>query len=155
MRRLILSVALVGLGVGGGYVLGSQRAQPQAPAVARDRAERAPIVVADRGLSEAELRRVVKEELAAGAPGQPGGQGEGSAREPAKPAPAASPAVLDDGMRRVHQAIAKRQWTRDDATALSRTLEAASPEQRAAILRTLVPALNRGEIKLTYRGDLF
>jgi hypothetical protein len=157
MRRLILSVALVGLGVGGGYVLGSQRAQPQSPAVARDRAERAPIVVADRGLSEAELRRVVKEELAAGgqAGGQPGGQGEGSAREPAKPAPAASPAVLDDGMRRVHQAITKRQWTRDDAIALSRTLEAASPEQRAAILRTLVPALNRGEIKLTYRGDLF
>jgi hypothetical protein len=58
-------------------------------------------------------------------------------------------------MRRVNQAIAKRQWTRDDATALSRTLEIVSPEQRTAILHTLIPALKRGDIKLTYHGELF
>jgi hypothetical protein len=30
-----------------------------------------------------------------------------------------------------------------------------SPEQRTAILHTLIPALNRGEIRLAYRGELF
>jgi hypothetical protein len=153
MQRVILAVALVGLGAGGGYVLGSLRAQPQTSApVVRRQAERSPVVVADRGLTEADLRRVVKEELAAGGLGQ----GGGSAREPVAPAPApANPVAFDDGMRRVNQAIAQRRWTPDDAAALDRALEAASPEQRAAILHTLVPALNRGDVKLTYRGAVF
>ena|SRR5215510_846334 len=153
MRRLILSVALVGFGAGG-YLLGSLRAQPQPQppaAVVREHAARSP-VVADRGLSEAELRRVVKEELAASGLDQ-GGR---SAREPVQPAPpSANPAAFDQGMRRVNQAIAQRQWTPDDAAALDHTLETASPEQRAEILHTLIPALNRGDIKLTYRGALF
>ena len=58
-------------------------------------------------------------------------------------------------MRRVNQAIAQRRWTPDDAVALGRTLETVSPEQRTELLHTLVPALNRGTIKLTYRGAVF
>jgi hypothetical protein len=58
-------------------------------------------------------------------------------------------------MRRVDVAIAQRRWTRDDAAALGRTLDAVSADQRAAILRTLIPAINRGEIKLAYRGEPF
>jgi hypothetical protein len=153
MRRVILSVALVGLALGGGYVLGSVRAQPQARAqVAYGHTERSPVVIADRNVSEAELRRVVKEELAASGLSH----GAESVREVAPPASSpADPAVLDDGMRRVNQAIAQRRWTPEDATALAHTLDLASPEQRATILHTLVPALNRGEVKLTYRGAVF
>jgi len=153
MRSLILCMALVGVGVGGGYLLCALRAQPQPPApVVRGTVERAPVVVTDRGLSEAELRRIVREELAAGRPGQDAA----SAPEPAHSAqPPGDPAALDEGMRRVAQAIAKRRWTPDDAVALERALEIASPEQRAAIFHTLIPAMNRGEIKLTYRGSLF
>lgn len=152
MRRLILSVALVGLGAGGGHVLGSLRAPPPPPVpVVRGAVERAPIVVADRGLSEAELRRIVREELAAGDPAH----SDARASEPAPAARPADPAAFDEGMRRVTQAIAKRQWTPDDAAALDRTLETTSPEQRAAILHALIPTLNHGEVKLTYHGAVF
>jgi hypothetical protein len=159
MRTIVLSMALLGLGAAGGYLFGSLRAQPPLSAlVVPERAERAPSVVADRGLSEAELRRVVHEELAASGQGQAEGQGGagGSGATPAPPAAAAgNPAAFDAGMRRVDQAIAQRRWTRDDAAALGRTLDTVSPDQRAAILRTLIPAINRGEIKLAYRGEPF
>jgi hypothetical protein len=152
MQRFILAIALVGLGTGIGYVLGARRADPQPSApVVRGSAERTPIIVADRGLSEADLRRVVKEELAAGSPAQRADR----TGEPAPSAPPVDPAAYDDGMRRVKQAIAQRRWTPEDAAALDRTLEAVSPEQRAQLLHTLIPALNRGAIKLSYRGALF
>ena len=153
MRRLAFSGIVLGLAVGGGYLLGSTRAQaPASSAVVRGQAERPAVaVLADRSLSEADLRRVVKEELAARDPGPE------RAREPAPAAPAVpgNPAAFDDGMRRVNRAIARRQWTREDASALGRTLDTLSSEQRGTLLRTLVPALNRGEIKLAYRGELF
>jgi hypothetical protein len=151
MRRLIASIALIVLGAGGGYLLGASRAQPAPPVAvvaARSPAERAPIIVADRGLSETDLRRVVQEELSVG------GRADSAALAP----PAASPgdrAAFDAAMRRVSLAIAQRRWTRDDAEGLGRALETTSPEQRTAILHTLIPALNRGEVKLTYRGELF
>ena len=152
MRRLALSVIALGLAVGGGYLLGSTRAQEPAPAlVARTPDAHPAVAVVERGLSEADLRRVVQQELAAREPAPE------RAKEPA-PAPAApagNPAAFDDGMRRVNQAIARRQWTREDAMAMARTLDTLSPEQRATLLRTLVPALNRGEVKLTFRGELF
>jgi hypothetical protein len=152
MRRFLLSVVLVGLGAAGGYLLGSLRGPPPTAApVVRGVVERQPVVIADRGLSEAELRRVVHEELAASGAAPRGA----AAGEAAPPPPPADPVAYDDGMRRVGQAIAQRRWTPDDTAALDRTLEAVSPEQRTAILRVLVPALNRGEIKLTYRGAVF
>lgn len=152
MRRLLLSVALVGLGAGGGYLLAAGRA-PAAASVsaARVPAERAAVQVAERGgMSEAALRRVVQEEITAG-------RAPASATAPAAPAaPAAGdPAAFDRGMQRVHQALAQRRWTADDAAALGRAFETTSAEQRTAVLHALVPALNRGEVKLTYRGDLF
>lgn len=152
MRRILLSIALVGLGAGGGYLLSALRTPPPAQVV-HDRVERAPAAGGDRGLSEAELRRVVHDELG-------GAQGQGSAGAPgAAPAPAApppgNPVAFNDGMRRVDQAIAQRRWTRDDAAALGRALDTMSPDQRAAVLRTLIPAINRGEVKLAYRGEPF
>lgn len=146
-------VSLVGLSVGAGYLLGGLHAQPvvfAAPAVVHEReSANAPVIVAgSRGLSEDELRRVVREELAAGSSAHP-------AAAPAPAARAADPAVLETGMQRVTAAIARRLWTHDDAIALGHTLEAATSEQRTEILHTLIPALNRGEIKLNYRGEPF
>jgi len=46
-----------------------------------------------------------------------------------------------DGMRRIDQAIAQRRWTRDDAAALGHAFDTMSPDQRAAVLRTLIPAI--------------
>ena len=154
MRGIVVSVALVGLGVGSGYLLGALGAgrepRPSLPtAVVRD--ERAPVVVGGRGLSEADLRRVVKEELAA----RPTEDGRVAPQAESSEPPATDPTILDEGMRRVDQALAQRQWTRADAIALGRTLERASPAQRTQILRVLVPAVNRGEIKLTYHGPPF
>ena len=154
MARLLLRlapVALVALGAGGGFVLGAARVPAAAAPTTCAPAERATVQVAERGgVSEAALRRVVQEELAAG------GVPAGAAAQPAPVAPAGGdPAAFDRGMQRVHQAIAQRRWTADDAAALGRTLETTSVEQRTALLHALIPALNRGEVKLTYRGDLF
>ncbi len=153
MRRILLSIALVGLGAGGGYLRGAMGAPPPAPG-GPDRAWRMPVAAGDHGLSEAALRRVVHDELAS-APGQSGSGAPGAA--PAAPAapPPGNPVAFGDGMRRVDQAIAQRRWTRDDAAALGRALETMSPGQRAAVLRTLIPAINRGEVKLAYRGEPF
>jgi hypothetical protein len=152
MRTAILCVAMIALGAAGGYLAAASRTQPQPAAthvpVAHDRAG-SPVVVAG-GLSEADLRRVVKEELAAGRTDRD------DAPAPAQPAPRAdNPAAYDDGMRRVSQALAQGAWTPDDASALGRTVDTMSPEQRDAIFHKLIPALNRGQIKLTYRGALF
>jgi hypothetical protein len=153
MRRIVLSIALVGLGAGGGYLLGALRTPPPPAQAVHDRVERAPAAGGDRGLSEAELRRVVHDELA-GAQEQGGAGAPGAAPAPAAPPPG-NPVAFGDGMRRVDQAIAQRRWTRDDAAALGRGLDTMSPDQRAAILRTLIPAINRGEVKLAYRGEPF
>lgn len=152
MRRILLSIALVGLGAGGGYLLGAPGAAPPAVQVVPDRAWRMPVAAGDHGLSEAALRRVVHDELAA--QGQ-GGSGAAGAAPAAPAAPPGNPVAFGDGMRRVDQAIAQRRWTRDDAAALGRALDTMSPDQRAAVLRTLIPAINRGEIKLAYRGEPF
>jgi len=151
MRKVIASIVLVALGASAGYLLGaaSPRPAPVVPA-ARVAVEHPPIVVTDLAPSAAELRRIVRAELAAGDRDQPA-----AAPAAPPPAPPGDPAAFDAGMQRVHQAIAQRRWTRDDAAALGRTLDALSPDQRTAILHTLIPALNRGEIRLAYRGELF
>jgi predicted lipid-binding transport protein (Tim44 family) len=152
MRRILLSIGLVGLGGGGGYLLAAPDAPPPAAQVGHDRVERVPVAVGD-GPSEAALRRIVHDELAS-APGQVGSGAAGAA--PAAPAtPPGNPVAFGDGMRRVDQAIAQRRWTRDDAAALGRALDPMSPDQRTTVLRTLIPAINRGEVKLAYRGELF
>jgi hypothetical protein len=151
-RRTVSAIALAGLGLGGGYLLGALPAPSLPPAqVVHDVVERAP-PGGDRGVSAAELRRVVREELAA-APGQRA-VAPGVDLAPAAPPPG-NPVALADGLRRVDQAIAQQRWTRDDAAALGRALDAMSVDQRAQVLRTLVPAINRGAIKLAYRGEPF
>jgi hypothetical protein len=144
----IAAIAITGVIAGGaGYLLGSSRSAAPVPVASPAHGRSEPsIVVAERGLSEADLRRVVGGDAAAPAAGPDA---------PAAAQRAVDPAAYDDGMRRVQHAIARRSWTRDDATALSRALPTMSLEQRTAILHTLVPALNRGEIKLAYRGELF
>jgi hypothetical protein len=152
MRRILLAVVLVGVGAGGGYLLGAPGAPPPPAQVVHDRVERVPVAVGD-GLSEAALRRIVHDELAA----QRQGESDAAATAPAAPAapPPGNPAAFGEGMRRVDQAIAQRRWTRDDAAALGRALDTMSPAERTTVLHTLIPALNRGEIKLAYRGELF
>ena len=158
MRRLALSLIAAVVAAGGGYLLGSVRAAPPAAAVHGPTERSAPAVTqrGERGLSEAELRRIVQEELAAArtAPA-PGPAAEPAPSAPPAPSPSPSggdPRAYDDAMRRVDQAIAQRRWTREDAAALGRALDTTSPEQRTAVLHRLAPAINRGEIKLAYRG---
>jgi len=150
MRAVVIAAALLGSGAGGGYLLGATRTRPAVTSREPAPAERAPVVISDRGVSEAVLHRIVRAELDA-APLR--------TCEPVTPAPAPAPPVetapFDDGMRHVDQALARHAWTPADASALARVLDAVSPEQRSQILSTLTPALNRGQIKLTYQGPLF
>ena len=148
MRALgfvILAVAIAG---GGGYWLGGRPVPPRAPV-----AERRP-VREDRGLSEAELRRVIRDELEARAVRAPS---EAPATHEVVPDLSARPetAAFDAGKRRVDDALARHTWTQQDALALAPDLAAMSADQRKTVLSTLVPALNRGQVKLTYRGPMF
>jgi len=147
MRGIVLSAVLLGLGVAGGYLLHAPRTESPAPVRIVRQPVESPVVIADRSVSEETLRRIVREELAARSAVEP------STQRPAPPAP--NSASFDEGMQLVHHAIAERRWTPEDATALDQVLDAASPEQSAEILRMLVPAINRGEIKLTHPGGLF
>jgi hypothetical protein len=147
----MVSLGLAAVAASAGYLLGAPRSPPAVAAPhALDAArvsERAPVVVAGGGLSETDLRRVVKE-LAAAAPAPD--------KSPPAPAQPADPQAYDAGMQRVQRAIAQQQrWTQQDAIALDRELEGMSPEQRTGVLRTLVLAINRGELKLNYRGTPF
>jgi hypothetical protein len=57
--------------------------------------------------------------------------------------------------RVVSQALTARRWTMEDAQALRESLASLSPQQGAALLEQLVPAVNRGEIEVETRGPLF
>lgn len=98
----------------------------------------------------ADLRRAVREELAA-VPAATAPRAEAMHA----PRSAADTARVDEAHRQIDRAIAQRAWTREDAQVLGRGLAVATPDERAAMIQTLIPALNRGALRLTYRGELF
>jgi hypothetical protein len=146
-----LFVALLALGTSGGYLLGALHAQPAVPAPRLlGPAASTPVIAPDRVLPQQAARRVAPIEAAARDSGP-----TGVAATDGAPSQSADPVAFDDEMRLMSQAIAQRQWTAVDAAALGHTLVLASREQRAALFHRLLPALNRGEVKLTYKGPLF
>lgn len=160
--RIALLVALLGSAFVVGYVGGAHTGAEPNPSTPPSSAEpsRDPPPAA-RGIGEAELRRIVREEMAvlpraATEAPSPSVREDARADEAAaEPAPAAAVAAFDAGAQRVRNAIAARQWTREDAQMFARELNDMTPQQRDEVLQTLVPALNRGEIRRSYRGPLF
>lgn len=154
MRRLVLVAAAIGCAFVGGY-LGGAASVSSAPAPSTSEPSRPHVSGSPRGLAEADVRRVLREELAAmpRAPQDVAG-GDAAARTVAEPS-ASAVAAFGAGEQRVRNAIAVGQWTRNDAQTFGQELVAMTPDQRDEVLQTLVPALNRGEVRLSYRGPLF
>lgn len=145
--------------LGAGYLLAPRAAtatvQPQ-PAAELSRGGAAPA----RGLTEADVQRVIRQELAAmptRSTSAEAASDRGATSDEGEPAPLspAATASLQAAHDRIERARTTKQWNRDDAAALATTLELLPPAQRDELLSALVPALNRGEIQLTYAGPIF
>lgn len=52
-------------------------------------------------------------------------------------------------------AVATRRWTEEDKVAFRAAFSHLTNEQRAELMRTLAPAINRGELQVEIRGPLF
>lgn len=145
--------------LGAGYLMAPRAtpatAQPQ-PAAEASRGGAAPA----RGLTEADVQRVIRQELAAmptRSTSSDAANDRGATSDEGEPAPLspAATTALQATRDRIERARTTKQWNRDDASALATTLELLQPAQRDELLSALVPALNRGEIQLTYPGPVF
>ncbi len=157
--HLAIAAALFVAGGAGGYLLApGATTEPSRPP--DDAALARPAAAASRGLTEADVRRVIRDELAAmptrSAPAAASGEeAPGSDDEPAPTLSPAAASALQAAHERIERARAAKEWTRDDAAVLSAALEVLQPAQRDELLHTLIPALNRGEVRLAYRGPVF
>jgi hypothetical protein len=156
-KNLALVALMLGVGGAGGYLLAPRETQAPAPRAGGV----APTwrgAPAARGLTEADVQRVIREELAARPRGAEGAAGEARPGGDDEPAPILSPAAADALQathERISRALVTKEWTQGDAAALTAALELLPPAQRDELLHTLVPALNRGEIRLAYHGPIF
>ena len=59
------------------------------------------------------------------------------------------------GQQVVHAALAQGEWTEQDVIAMRLALHELRPEERDALLGTLIPAINSGKVKLNTPGQIF
>jgi len=123
-----------------------------APAPAIASPLRSPAVVPSVSAAElrAIIRDVVRDEVQHAAPPAPT-----APEEPAVEATPDDPASADRGRAIVGAARHVGRWTEEDAAALRSAMGAMSDAQRSEVLALLVPAINRGELALTFEGPIF
>jgi hypothetical protein len=101
-----------------------------------------------------EIRQMLQEELRAFA-----STGAGSASPAAKPEPpppsAESVAATEQAHRLLEAAATARRWTDRDREQLRVLLPQLTNEQRQEILTSLIPAVNRGDIKVETTGSIY
>jgi len=108
----------------------------------------APAPIVDRAALRADLRAIVREELAAATPAVPEPPREERPAEPRMAAPRVASAAHDQAADLVARRAAARRWRAEDMLALRGLLDRMSGEERAEILATLVPAINQGTIRV-------
>jgi hypothetical protein len=135
-------------GLAAGYWLAGRAADP--PAMPGERAPERPAVVAVApidapGLDAEDVRRVVREELAAhrASADAPRGSPDSSPADPPSQAQAAAATQAEALLR---GALARRSWTEADADALRSLTHELPPDRQAEILRQLAVAINQGRI---------
>jgi hypothetical protein len=157
--RALAALGCLGIGFVAGWM--SRPAMPPSPAPAATTKEpdEAPAVQAfvERAQLSALLRSIVREELERG-----GGKcAPATASAPSAPAAAAAtPSVptaeqveaRDSGQSIIAAAHRAGRWTDDDRLRFRDVLRRVDSDGRAELMRTLVPAINRQEIKLDVHG---
>ncbi|HZS38329.1 MAG TPA: hypothetical protein VFF06_15935 [Polyangia bacterium] len=103
-------------------------------------------VATDNSALRDDVRRIIREELAAAghAPQKDRGERE---REAERPAPTAeSVAARETSQQLIATSLSTHRWTREQKSKLRDLLPQMTDEQRAATLAELIPAMNRQEI---------
>ena len=99
-----------------------------------------------------DLRRVVREEIAAAGQASGAGQAPPSQSHPAAdfPAPPEPTAAQVSAQQRASQlienAITRRQWTDEDVDAMQGLFHQLTPDQQAAVLQQYAMAVNQGRL---------
>jgi hypothetical protein len=155
LPQIVLAVACIA----GGALLGRSTAEtPRAPPRPAELSALPPGTgtVALRGdVLRADIRRVLREELQLARvpePLQPRVVAEPTAPSPATPE---AQAAAGQGRRIVQDALAARRWREQDVLAIRQVLPQISADDRDAMLRELIPAINNGRVALETVGEIF
>ena len=168
-RSFSWTAAIVIAVAAGAFVVGRliprDTAAPSTPPLAQPMAGAAPAASRTAGSSARTLdqrqldaiRRAVRDEVNAAiaerdaehSAEEPPAADESTPETPGNLAAAASAQALVEAARR------SRRWKREDAASLRSAIAKMNAAQRDEILSTLIPAVNRGEIKPDYPGFLF
>jgi hypothetical protein len=146
-----LGTGLTGLAVGWILASGRYMSESDAPLMATNQplgspVEVRPAVSRSSTISLDDVRRVVREELAA-ARGRPAvvGQTASDTGQPPPPTPAQT-AALTRASALIDSAISRRQFTDADVDALSAEFHQLSTEQQAEVMQRYAMAVNQGRI---------
>jgi hypothetical protein len=162
-----LPFALVAIAAGAaGYVLGGSGKKsetrietrgPRYDPAALDAALTNARVAVDTTSLRADLRRIIREELAAaGHPVAPASKDR--EREPVEKPAAPTPenvAARESSQQLIATSLSTHRWTREQKSQLRDLLPLMTEEQRAATLAELIPAMNRQEIVPEAPGSPF
>jgi hypothetical protein len=102
-----------------------------------------------------DIRRILREELQLAR--QPEPVQAAIAAAPATPPPESAEAVAaaEQGHRIVDGALAAQRWGDQDVTAIRQILPQLAADDRDALLKQLVPAINTGRVRLETVGQIF
>ena len=128
-------------GLAAGLFLGGRGDGP-APAAIPDGAPVTAIVTTAGALTAEDIRRVVREELAARSASEP----VAAVTARSEPPTAAQDAAGSQARSVLDTAIAKRQWAETDADAMRDVFDKLSPDQQAEIMRQYAQAVNQGRL---------
>ena len=139
LRAWVLPVATGLAGLATGFHLGDR--QPASPAAVDFRAPAASHDAAEPALTADDVRRVLREELAAG---------RASAPLPASPVAEvvtpAQAAAVSEAQSVLDTALARRTWTEADADGMRASFDKLSADQQADLLRQYALAVNQGRL---------
>lgn len=93
-----------------------------------------------------DVRRVVREELAAKAPNAPPPAGAADRQAVVEQPTGEQVTAASQAQATLDAAISRRSWTAADAEALRRDFDAMSPDQQAELMRRFSLAINQGRL---------
>jgi hypothetical protein len=103
--------------------------------------------VATSGCEAADIRRIVREELAALREELANARAPADATPP-EPTPESVEAMAR-GHRLIDAALSSRRWTEQDAQMMREILAQLDPAQQKEVLQRRIPAMNRQEIRVS------
>jgi hypothetical protein len=158
MSRLAIAVVFAGAGLALGLVLRSSSPPPPPAPVRPDATRLDPVTVVSSPTTAAQLapmiRTIVREELERA---QPAAAARAEPPEPvAAPLPTAEQVQAHEHAQTVIAAALRTgRWTREDQSQLRELMSQLNEAERQNVVHTLLPAINRQELKIEGPGPAF